>query len=68
MHVTDGQHGLELLGGQTTDALLHETTRGAGASGTRKVVFPGRPLHEASPTGTESPRRESPCTRCAVLP
>jgi hypothetical protein len=37
-------------------------------SRTRKVVLPGRPLHEASPTGTKSPRTESPCTRCAVLP
>ena len=36
-------------------AILLETTRTADAPGMRKVVFPGRRLHVASPTGPWPP-------------
>jgi hypothetical protein len=49
-------------------AIWLETTRGADAPGTRKVVFPGRRLHEASPTGPLSPVSEPLCPGCVVLP
>ena len=34
-------------------ALWHDTSRGVDESRTRKVVYPGRHVHEASPTGPE---------------
>jgi hypothetical protein len=45
-----------------------EMTRSADAPGTRKVGFPGRRLHEASPTVPGSPGSEPLCPGCGVLP
>jgi hypothetical protein len=47
-------------------ALFHQTARGADAPGARGLVFPGRRLHEAAPTGSESP--EPLCLGCVVPP
>jgi hypothetical protein len=49
-------------------AVLLERTRRADAPGTRKVVFPGRGLHYASPTGPWPPGSEPLCPRCVVIP
>ena len=53
---------------QAAVALSRETTGGADASITRKVVLPGRRLHEASPTGPASPGPEPLCTGRVLLP
>jgi hypothetical protein len=39
-------------------AVSFETTRGADVPGTRRVVFPGRGLHHASPAGPWTPGSE----------
>ena len=44
------------------------TKRSLDTPGMRKVVFLGRPLHEASPTGPGSPGPEHLCPGCGVLP
>jgi hypothetical protein len=49
-------------------AILLERARSADAPGTRKVVFPGRGLHYASPTGPWPPGSEPLCPRCVVIP
>ena len=49
-------------------AFLLETTRSLDTPGMRKVVFPGRRVHEASPTGPGSPGSEHLCPGCGVLP
>jgi hypothetical protein len=48
-------------------AVLLERARSADAPGTRKVVFPGRGPHYASPTGPWPPGSEPVCTRCVVI-
>jgi hypothetical protein len=49
-------------------AVWLETTRSADAPGTRKVVFPGRGLHHASPTGPWPPGSDPICPGCGLLP
>ena len=46
-------------------AVWHDTSRGVDASRTRKVVYPGRHVHEPSPTG---PEPEPLRTRRDVIP
>jgi hypothetical protein len=62
------QDGIEILRGEMRPlAVWLEMTRSADAPGTRKVVFPGRRLHEASPTGSGSPGSEPLCPGRGVL-
>ena len=66
-----------MKGGDAAVALWHDTARGVDASRTRKVVFPGRHVHEASPTAQSrspyaaavmSSRRMSQIYEMPVLP
>ena len=63
-----GKRNFERERARRSFAVLLEGTRSADAPRMRRVVFPGRDLHYASPTGPWPPGSVHLCPRCVVIP